>query len=129
MIANRTSDCRDAVDKYLRNNPVIPGADTQTWEDVIRQLDDAETMYQAKGESSMIRRGMRHGQTISRTMLPLLEAIPNEKGLGLIKGGLLVIFNVNLHTRPIPQRSLQANNMFAGYEKAFGDLREDLPLL
>ena len=37
---------------------------------------------------------MRKGEAISRSLIPLLEAIPNDNGLGLLKGGLLVIFNV-----------------------------------
>lgn len=61
---------------------------------MLEQLDNAITVYHKKSHGNPARAMMRKGEAISRSLIPLLEAIPNDNGLGLLKGGLLVIFNV-----------------------------------
>lgn len=65
-----------------------------TWEDVFEQLQNVENSYEDKGNRSAARRLFRHGTAISQTALPLLEAVPEDHGLGLLKGALIVVLKV-----------------------------------
>lgn len=72
-------------DKY---NP-----DTCSWYNVQDKLDTAENEYRGKAESSFIRRRFRD-DSLARFLVPLAEGIPDSDGLGLIKGALIIIFEV-----------------------------------
>lgn len=65
-----------------------------SWEHVFDELTLARSTYEQKGTSSPVRRGFRNGAAIYRNLRPMLEAIPQDDGLGLIKGGLLLVLNV-----------------------------------
>ena len=87
------------IDTYLHTTslPQLKHASNQTsvsWQEVFKELEDAKTLYQEKGDRNSLRRSMRNGGLINQTAIPLLEGIPQDDGLGLIKGGLLIIFNV-----------------------------------
>ncbi|KAL2285882.1 hypothetical protein FJTKL_07581 [Diaporthe vaccinii] len=66
--------------------------DTCTWHQVHDELNKVEDEYQLKGKRNHIRRAFR-GEGLTRNLTPLLEGIPENDGLGLLKGGLIILFN------------------------------------
>lgn len=66
--------------------------DTCTWHQVQDELNKVEDEYRLKGKRNPIRRAFR-GEGLTRNLTPLLEGIPENDGLGLLKGGLIILFN------------------------------------
>jgi hypothetical protein len=73
---------------------------TVTWEEVTGELEKVEAIYQDKGTGNPIRRAFRRSAAYTNTATDLLEAIPNDDGLGLLKGALLVVLKVRASTAP-----------------------------
>lgn len=69
-----------------------------TWEDVSEELEKVEAIYQDKGAGNPIRRAFRGSTAYTNTATHFLEAIPNDDGLGLLKGALLVVLKVRFST-------------------------------
>lgn len=67
--------------------------DTCTWNQVQDELNKVEDEYQLKAKRNPIRRAFR-GEGLTRNLTPILEGIPENDGLGLLKGGLIILFNV-----------------------------------
>lgn len=65
--------------------------DTCTWYHVHDELSKVEDEYKRKG--SILRRALR-GDGLTRNLTPMLEGIPENDGLGFLKGGLIILFNV-----------------------------------
>ncbi|KAK5634358.1 hypothetical protein RRF57_010072 [Xylaria bambusicola] len=86
-------DLESAINQYLQQNKHEFNSKWSTWQGVLEQLDNAATIYYEKARGNPARATIRKGETLSRNLIPLLESIPNDNGLGLLKGGLLVIFN------------------------------------
>lgn len=55
-------------------------------------IEAAERAYREKGAKNPLRRTFRHGNAITRNVKPMLDGIPDSDGLGLIKGGLTILF-------------------------------------
>lgn len=95
--ADGTSELRTAIQRY-RDTAGGRWADFDpdscSWSHVFQELNEAKSVYEELGAKSRIRRAFRHGSGISRNITPLLDGIPQEDGLGLIKGGLKILFNV-----------------------------------
>lgn len=66
--------------------------DSCTWHQVQDELNKVEEEYRQKGKGSFLRRALRR-QGLTRTLIPLLEGIPENDGLGFLKGGLIILFN------------------------------------
>jgi hypothetical protein len=91
---------RAAIERYKAENPDTAfwrdfSAARCSWESVLGELDEAKQIYMEKGTRIPLRRGLRHGSGIARNLKPLLEGIPQDDGLGFIKGGFIIIFNVS----------------------------------
>ncbi|KAM0473505.1 hypothetical protein ACHAP7_008171 [Fusarium lateritium] len=96
-IADNTG-LRAALQRYLDDDPKADfwqtfDAETCSWDQVFEELNNAEEVYKGKGKMNPIRRVFRHGAGFSRTLRPLVDGIPQDNGLGLLRGGLQVIFN------------------------------------
>lgn len=67
-----------------------------SWKDVFNQLGEAEEAAVAceQGDKRFLRGSRRKLNTISKAILPLLDAIPKE--LSILRGGLAVVFYVCL---------------------------------
>lgn len=65
--------------------------DSCTWHHVHDELTKVEEEYKRKGR--IFRRALR-GDSLTRNLTPLLEGIPENDGLGFLKGGLMILFNV-----------------------------------
>lgn len=74
--------------------------DKVTWKDVADELQKVEAIYQDQGVGNPLRRAFRRGAAYSNTAASLLEAIPNDDGLGLLKGALLVVLKVRVLKMP-----------------------------
>lgn len=61
---------------------------------VFNELYEAKKLYKEMGDKSRVRSLLRHGSGISRNIQPLTEGIPQDDGLGLLKGALKIIFSV-----------------------------------
>jgi hypothetical protein len=92
-------------------------AETCSWDQVFEELKNAEEVYKGKGKINPIRRVFRHGAGFSRTLRPLIDGIPQDNGLGLLRGGLQIIFNVSnmsislLETYYFPGRTEKRRNL------------------
>lgn len=75
--------------------------DKVTWKDVVDELQKVETIYHGQGVGNPLRQGFRRGAAYSNTAASLLEAIPNDDGLGLLKGALLVVMKVRVFKVPL----------------------------
>ncbi|KAJ3460142.1 hypothetical protein MRS44_011009 [Fusarium solani] len=89
---------RAAIQRYKETQPKNDfwenfDPDSCSWDQVVAELDETTSFYRTKAEGNAIRRSFR-GPGVSRNMGPLLESIPQDNGLGVLKGGLLIIFNV-----------------------------------
>ena len=69
-----------------------------SWSNVLEELNHAKSAYEDKATKNPIRRCFRHGSGMHRNLKPLTEAIPQENGIGLIKGGLQIVLNVSIPT-------------------------------
>jgi hypothetical protein len=67
-----------------------------SWKDVFNQLDEAEEAAVAceQGDKRFLRGSRRKLNTMSKAIMPLLDAIPKE--LSILRGGLAVVFYVCL---------------------------------
>ncbi|WAO92213.1 Hypothetical protein NCS54_00970900 [Fusarium falciforme] len=106
---------RAAIQRYLEADPVGDfwdtfNPDSCSWDQVFAELEDTKKVYWSKGDGNPIRRCFRHGQGFSRNMIPLLESIPQDDGLGLLKGGLQIIFNA------VKRRTDTCERIFASFE-------------
>ena len=73
--------------------------ETCTWQQVSEAAVYAEAEYEGKASGNHIRRVFR-GESLARNITPLLESLPENDGLGFLKGGLIIVFNVS---RPSPR--------------------------
>ena len=86
-----------AVKGYLARGPIGVNPESCTWANVLDEMNRAKEEWEDKGKFRV-----RNGDIIERVLLPLLDAIPTDNGLSLLKGALTVIFHVSsLH--PIRQ--------------------------
>lgn len=90
---------RAALSEYIRHhNKDVSWAtfnmETVSWDDVAAELEKVEAIYQGKEIKNPIRRAFRHNAAYTTTAAHLLEAIPNDDGLGILKGALLVMLKV-----------------------------------
>ncbi|KAI8664529.1 hypothetical protein NCS55_00962000 [Fusarium keratoplasticum] len=89
---------RAAIQRYKETQPKNDfwenfNPDSCSWDQVVAELDETTRFHRTKADGNAIRRSFR-GLGVSRNMGPLLESIPQDNGLGVLKGGLLIIFNV-----------------------------------
>ncbi|KAH8756369.1 hypothetical protein F5883DRAFT_429860 [Diaporthe sp. PMI_573] len=77
---------------------------TVTWEEVTGELEKVEAIYQDKGTGNPIRRAFRRSAAYTNTATDLLEAIPNDDGLGLLKGALLVVLKATERRSQVCER-------------------------
>lgn len=95
------STLRDAIQRYLEGDSAedtflaTVDVDEFSWSNVFEELSHAKSAYDEKATKNPIRRCFRHGSGMHRNLKPLAEAIPQENGLGLIKGGLQIVLNVS----------------------------------
>lgn len=73
--------------------------DTCTWYHVHDEITKVEDEYRKKGVGNLLRRTFRE-DGLTRNLTPLLEGIPDSDGLGFLKGGLIILFNVGFIHRP-----------------------------
>lgn len=89
---------RHALSRYIQENKQQRfdfDLERCTWENLFEQLENARTAYKVKAEGNPFRRAFRHGEALSRNFGPLLEAIPNDDGMGVLRGALALLFNVH----------------------------------
>lgn len=70
--------------------------ETCTWQQVVDAAKEAETEYEGKAPKISIRRVFR-SEALVRNLAPFLEGIPDNDGLGFLKGGLTLLFQVSPH--------------------------------
>lgn len=90
---------RAALSEYIRHHDKDVSwakfdIETVTWEDVADELEKVEAIYQDKETGNPVRRAFRRSAAYTTTAAPLLEAIPNDDGLGILKGAVLVVLKV-----------------------------------
>lgn len=66
----------------------------QSWNEVLELIHDAEDRYVLRGEGSWLRRNMRRDD-VAAVLKDLTELIPEEYGLGVLRGGLSMLFTVS----------------------------------
>lgn len=98
---NGYSGLKTAIDKYLAEEPTSKfwqnfKPSLCSWHEVLREIERARLLYIEKGRNNPVRRYFRHGSGISRNLIPLLDGIPQDDGLGLLKGAFKIIFTVSM---------------------------------
>ncbi|KAH7111187.1 hypothetical protein EDB81DRAFT_367857 [Dactylonectria macrodidyma] len=63
-----------------------------SWIQVFDELEKAKKEYESRANNNVFRKAIRKGHGIARNVKPFLEGIPQDDGLGLLKGALLIIF-------------------------------------
>ncbi|KAF3762780.1 hypothetical protein M406DRAFT_333151 [Cryphonectria parasitica EP155] len=63
-----------------------------SWQDVLELISNAEEQYKDKGEKNKARRALRKGQDVANVLNGLVELIPDEHGLGVLRVALSKIF-------------------------------------
>lgn len=67
---------------------------TPSWKDVLDLISNAKAQYEAKGDKSKLRRAVRNGEDVANTLKGLVELIPDEYGLGVLRAALSKLFTV-----------------------------------
>lgn len=73
--------------------------DNISWEDVVEQVhvwvDEAKSTDKAKEKKSKFRKWIRDGESEAVIGKRILEALPDEKGLKVLRVGICYIFQVS----------------------------------
>lgn len=64
------------------------------WEDVLNCIDTAKALYDEKGKKSKVRAWVRRADTTAGALKSLAGMIPDEKGLSILREGLVFVFQV-----------------------------------
>jgi hypothetical protein len=72
-----------------------------SWRDVLKELDKAEdaAATSEQGDKKFLTHSRRKLNTMSKSIMPLLDAIPKE--LWILRGGLAIIFHVCIALKPL----------------------------
>ena len=70
-----------------------------SWEDVMGAIDMAKTKYATKADKNKGRAFIRNRPAM-RTIHALCNVIPEENGLSVLRGGLMLTFKVSLIPSP-----------------------------
>lgn len=65
------------------------------WEDVLDCIATAKASYDDKGKNNKLRAWSRHANTTVEFLKSLVDVIPDEKGLSVLRQGLVILFQVN----------------------------------
>lgn len=68
------------------------------WGDVLNSIAKAKASYDEKGKSSKVRAWSRNAETTVDFLKSLAGIIPDEKGLSVLRQGLVIIFQVTAQT-------------------------------
>lgn len=93
---------------------------TPSWGDVLELISSAEAQYESNGDKNRLRRVVRKGQDAAVVLNGLVEMIPDEYGLGILRVALSKIFMV----RPPPSYS---NPTCHAQKDTFDMLKPDPP--
>ena len=71
-----------------------------SWRDVLKELEKAEeaAATSEQGDRKFLSNNRRKLNTMSKSIMPLLDAIPKE--LWILRGGLAIIFHVRISSTP-----------------------------
>ncbi|KAL8421133.1 hypothetical protein RB596_002070 [Gaeumannomyces avenae] len=87
----------DAISSYVDQHPFGLEPASCSWDKVFSEMDNAKQEYEGKGKIEALRLRLRlrlrHGNGVQRNLTPVLDCIPTDNGLGILKAGLAVIFN------------------------------------
>lgn len=67
---------------------------TPSWSDVLELIRNAEAQYEGTGDKNRLRRRLRRGQDVAVVLNGLVELIPDEHGLGVLRVALSKLFTV-----------------------------------
>lgn len=67
----------------------------QTWEDVVKTIEEAEVEDELKASRNKMRGLAREGEWLATALKGMTAMIPDEKGLSLLRGGLSFLFSVS----------------------------------
>lgn len=86
---------------YVKRLLVVPDGSTeefkglQSWNDVLKLIEDAEDQYAEKAKHSWFRQKLRRGENVASVLQSLTDLLPEEYGLGVLRGGLSILFTVS----------------------------------
>lgn len=67
----------------------------QSWNEVLKVIQDAKDQYLEKAKRNWFREKLRKGEDVATVLQNLTEMIPEEYGLGVLRGGLSILFTVS----------------------------------
>lgn len=71
-----------------------------SWDDLLGLISKVKEQYLAKGEKSKIRQSFRNGETTAAVLEGLVDLIPDEYGLGILRVGLSKLITVRGSSNP-----------------------------
>lgn len=97
------------------------------WEDVLNCIVIAKASYDDKGNTSKVRAWSRNADTTVDFLKSLAGIIPDEKGLSVLRQGLVIIFQVILQAlaRRLGAMSLITNDRNRGMANTYQEQRRD----
>lgn len=85
-------DVNDLFTSIEAENPELK-LQGRSWEDVIGAIQKAEPEYEAKRSKNKMRGFLRDNDSLARALQGMAEFIPDEKGLSVLRGGLVFMFS------------------------------------
>ncbi|KAL8306123.1 hypothetical protein RB597_003278 [Gaeumannomyces tritici] len=83
----------DAISSYVTQHPFDLEPASCSWEKVLSEMDNAQREYEQKGKIGAVQLRPRSSSGFQHNLTTVLDCIPTDNGLGILKAGLAVIFN------------------------------------
>ncbi len=82
--------------------PKDPGLDSSDadWETVVERIEKVRKSYENEAERNKFRSYVRDGKEVCNVLANLVNLIPDEKGLSILKAGLSFLFQVRIGPNP-----------------------------
>lgn len=101
-----------------------------SWDDVLKLISNAKAEDQRKADKSKLRRVLRNGEDIATVLSGLTDLIPDEKGLGILRVALSMVFTVQTTTHPVPAshvilKRIKDHAVLSGTNLSIGMERQD----
>lgn len=79
---------------------------SRSWEEMVKAMEDAEAEYALQGSNSKVRSFFRNGDLYAKALKGMSEMIPDEKGLSVLRGGVVFLCSVSCGPPSHSSRSL-----------------------
>ncbi|ROW03063.1 hypothetical protein VMCG_05722 [Cytospora schulzeri] len=100
-----------------------------SWDDVLKLIEDAEAKYKDQGDKNRFRRGLRQGQDVAAALNGLVELIPDESGLVVLRIGLSMAWSNRIKNREKVLNSLRDIPLIQAVQQMYGNAMDAIRTL